>query len=81
MCATGLDQGFDPGNLVGWQIVHKQDVTGLEGGNDTLLDVAREDDAIDRPRQHQGGRDARRANDRQRRGACPDGSGVLSTTR
>jgi hypothetical protein len=69
--ATGLDQGNNPGDLVSRQIVHKQDVTGLEGGDDTLRDVAREDGAIDCPRQHQGGRDARRTNHRQRRGAWP----------
>ena len=69
--AARLDQGGNPGHLVCRQVVHKQDVIGLERGDDALLDVAREDGAIDRPRQYQGGRDARRANHRQRRRSWP----------
>ena len=80
-CATGFDQGNNPGDLVGRQIIHKQDVTGLEGWDDALLDVARENGAIDRPRQHQGGRDARRANYGQRRGVGTRRQWVLSATR
>ena len=69
--STPLDQGFNPSDLVGRQVVHEQDVARLQRWDDALLDVAIEDVAIDSTRHDQRCRDARRANYGQRRGSCP----------
>jgi len=48
---TRLDQSVKSGDLVGWEIVHEQDVIALERRQHTLRKVPIEDGAIDCPRQ------------------------------
>lgn len=55
-------------NLVSREIVHEQNIAGLDSWDDTLFNIAIEHGAIDRARQHQGSIDPRPANDRQGRG-------------
>ena len=71
MCATRVDQLFQSGDLVSGEIVHEQDITRLEGWDDTMLDIAIKHRAIDSTRQNQGCRDPRPANHRQGRGLRP----------
>jgi len=71
VCATRLDQRLDAGNLVGREIVHEQDFPGLEGRDDTLLNVTIKDVAIDCTRQDQGRCDTRQADYRPGRGLRP----------
>src|SRR5512141_292692 len=47
MCATRVDQLFQPSDLVSGEIIHEQDITRLEGCDDTLLDIAIKHRAID----------------------------------
>jgi hypothetical protein len=68
---TRLDQGFNPSDLVDREVVHEQDVTRLQRGDDTLLDVTIEDVAVNGTRQDQRRRNACRANHGQRRSARP----------
>ena len=59
MGATGSDQLFQSGDLVSGEVVHEQNITGLESGEDTLLDIAIKQRAINSARQNQRGRDPR----------------------
>jgi hypothetical protein len=47
------DQRFQPGHLMSRKIVQEQDITTLEGRDDTLFDITIEHRAVDCPRQHQ----------------------------
>jgi len=69
------DQLFQPSDLVSGQIVHEQNITGLEGRNNALLDITIKDRTIDRPRQHQGCGDPGPAHHRQGRGLWSRGLG------
>ena len=69
------DQLFQPSDLVSGQIVHEQNITGLEGGNNTLLDITIKDRTIDRARQHQRRGDPGPAHHRQSRGLWSRGLG------
>jgi hypothetical protein len=44
--------------FVAAEIVHDDDVAGLQGGNEELLDIGEEASAVDRPVDHAGGIDA-----------------------
>ncbi len=66
--ATRADQLLESSDLVRGEIVHEQNITRLEGREDTLLNIAIKQRTINGPRQHQGGRDPRPAHHRQRGG-------------
>lgn len=64
--STPPDQGFNPGDSVRRQIVHEQNVSGLECRDHALMEVTVKHRPIDRPRQNQGGCDAFQADHGQR---------------
>ena len=67
MCPTRVDQLFQPGDLMGREIIHEQNIARLEGRDDTMLDIAIKRCAIDSARQNQGCRNPRPTNHRQGR--------------
>ena len=53
--AGGFDCLADPGDLVGAQIVHDDDVATHQRGNQSLLDLGEEQFAVDRSVEYAGG--------------------------
>jgi len=68
VCSTRTDQLFQPGDFVSGKIVHEQNVTGLESGDDTLLDIARKHRPVDSTRQNHWRRNPAPTNHCQSRG-------------
>src|SRR5512133_402496 len=66
--AMRANQFLQSSNLVSRKVVHEQNITGLEGRDNTLFDIAIEHCPIDRPRQHQGRTDPAPTDHRQRGG-------------
>ena len=56
-CAGGFDRVAHPVDFVRGKVVRNDDIAGLEGGDEDLLDVGAETDPVHRPVEHAGGRE------------------------
>lgn len=69
--ALGSEQGFDALNFVRGQIVQNERVSGLQAGNEYLLEINQEDFGIHGPIHQKGGDDLFLTQRRQKSGTLP----------